>query len=260
MDKQSLRVLLDLLDRPVAFHPALARVAGGVTAGLMLCQLIYWSGKSTLDIKQDNWVKKDWREFEAETALTQDEQRGARKSLTKAGLIRTERRGLDPVLWYQVDFEMLFGALAAMGNSHCGAENSRCPTVKSKSGNAITPTGYTEITSETTSTTATVVEVEQMELHAALLAEARRNGKTDPEAWVLGALRAIHKRAGLGPAEHLALERYRAAQAAAAAAAQQQAQAVQPPKIDAVAMAKGSARLAQINLARRKRVTENATA
>lgn len=111
MDKNT---LLAVLQRPVAFYPALARVAGGVTAGLMLCQLVYWEGKGTLD--KEGWIKKSWKEFQEETCLTRDEQRGARRQLEKAGFLKTKRKGLDPTLWYKIDFDKLGDALR--GNSH----------------------------------------------------------------------------------------------------------------------------------------------
>ena len=77
-------LFLDLLDRPVAFHPVLARLAGKATAGLLLSQLFYWSKHST---HPAGWVYKSARQWEVETTLTGDEQRGARKvSVNSAAL------------------------------------------------------------------------------------------------------------------------------------------------------------------------------
>lgn len=123
-------VLHALLQRPVAFYPAVARVAGGVTAGLLLCQLLYWYGKGSLDKSGEGWIKKSWLEFRDETQLTQDEQRGARAKLKKAGLVKIERRGLDPTLWYLVDLKKLHAAL--VGISHQENEKSLQESGKTK--------------------------------------------------------------------------------------------------------------------------------
>ncbi len=41
--KAILAVIAEMLDRPIAFHPVLAKISGSVTAGLMLSQAVYWS-------------------------------------------------------------------------------------------------------------------------------------------------------------------------------------------------------------------------
>jgi len=106
--------LLCLLQRPIAFHQPLARAVGSATAGLFLSQLIYWSGKG---YDPDGWIKKPWEEWQAETCLTQGEQRGARRILTNSRVIEEERRGLDPTLWFRVNFDRLIEIL--QGNQ-CG--------------------------------------------------------------------------------------------------------------------------------------------
>lgn len=103
-------LLFELLSRPVAFHPVLARAAGGAAAGLFLSQLFYWHGKGR---HEAGWIYKDWREWQEETCLTQDEQRGARKLLKAKKIIEesdVRKLGIDfykSTLAFRINFEAL---------------------------------------------------------------------------------------------------------------------------------------------------------
>ena len=100
-----------LFDSPIAFHPALAKIAGSVTAGLFLSQLCYWTGKGKRD---DGWFWKTQREMEEETTLTRYEQETARKHLIKRGLIEEKRAGIPGKLHYRVNVEAITNAIAAL--------------------------------------------------------------------------------------------------------------------------------------------------
>ena len=39
--------ILDLLDRPIAYHRIFARLTGSVHAALMLSQAVYWQNRAT---------------------------------------------------------------------------------------------------------------------------------------------------------------------------------------------------------------------
>ena len=145
--------LLQLLSRPVAFHPVLARAAGSAAAGLFLSQLIYWTGKGHDPL---GWIRKSWQEWEEETCLSQGEQRGARKKLIKLRIVQERRRGLDPTLWFQVDFDRLDEIIQQNQFAACNG-NFPLPDGISPSGggefpsaDVEIPTGNTESTSETT--------------------------------------------------------------------------------------------------------------
>lgn len=103
-------LLQTLLARPIAFFPALGRVAGTANAGLFLSQLFYWAGKGA---HPDGWVYKDHKEWTDETTLTQDEQRGARRLLEKKGLIEVSdvrKLRIDKfhsTLCFRINFEVL---------------------------------------------------------------------------------------------------------------------------------------------------------
>ncbi len=115
MNKEEFRASLGVFgQRPVAFLPGLARAVGGVKAGLFLCQLLYWQDRGS---KEGGWVYKDWRDWEEETCLTQDEQRGARRELLALGVIEesdVRRLKIDQfksTLAHRIDFDKLYSLL-----------------------------------------------------------------------------------------------------------------------------------------------------
>ena len=121
--------LLELLDRPIAFHRVFARLAGSVHAGILLSQAVYWSGRTS---DPAGWFYKTQAEWEEETCLTRREQETARGLLRRlmhqnASLWREERRGVPARMFYQVNFEVLGGLLAgvqSVGNRHASMAES----------------------------------------------------------------------------------------------------------------------------------------
>lgn len=174
MDKEDLMVLLT---RPVAFHPALARAAGGALPGLFLSQLLYWTGRGS---HQDGWIWKDWKEWQEETSLTQDEQRGARRVLEKKGLVEVSdvrKLKIDKyksTLCFRIDFTVLLKCISHLnhpqnrsidGDGNFPLRNGNPPprkagnpapeACKSHSGMGFTQVHSTESTSEISSDTTT---------------------------------------------------------------------------------------------------------
>lgn len=99
--------LFDLLDRPIAFHRGLKRVINSANTALMLSQAIYWSRRT-----EDGWFYKTQAEWEEETFLTRREQETARKYLRTQPFWDEEKRGLPAKLYFRVNFQALFKALA----------------------------------------------------------------------------------------------------------------------------------------------------
>ena len=46
VDPSHKRSLLDLLDRPIAFHRVFVTITGSLAAGVMLSQALYWSRRT----------------------------------------------------------------------------------------------------------------------------------------------------------------------------------------------------------------------
>jgi len=93
-----------LQDRPVAYHPDLARAVKSVSAGIFLSQLLYWYGKQA---NNDGWIYKTQAEMEEETGLTRREQETARRILKERRIIEEKREGLPARIYYKINFDML---------------------------------------------------------------------------------------------------------------------------------------------------------
>ena len=125
-------------DRPIAYHPILAKVCGSVTAALFLSQLAYWSDKGA---SRDGWIWKTQAEMEDETGLSRSEQETARKVLTKLGILQEERRGVPARMWYLINWDVLTNLIDQFEQSRL-QESSKLDCEK--------PANYSEITTENT--------------------------------------------------------------------------------------------------------------
>jgi len=90
--------------RPVAYYPALRRITGSTNATILLCQFIYWRGKES---DPNGWLYKESEEIEAETGLSYNEQKTARRNLLDAGLIEEHYARLD----HQMKFRLILEAI-----------------------------------------------------------------------------------------------------------------------------------------------------
>lgn len=86
---------------PVAFFPKLASYLDSVTAGVFLCQMIYWHDKATSELG----VYKTADEIQEETGLTYREQSTARKKLTSLGLIEETNKRLEHRIYFKFNPE-----------------------------------------------------------------------------------------------------------------------------------------------------------
>ena len=95
------RALSEILtDRPIAYHPLLAQVGGGVQAGVFLSQLLYWTPRAK---SKEGWVWKSVKEWQDETGMTEGEIKRARRDLKKRGLIAEDVRGVPATVHYQAN-------------------------------------------------------------------------------------------------------------------------------------------------------------
>lgn len=87
------------LGRAVAFYPKFTeKITESTTATLLLCQLLYWTDKTT-----DGWIYKTHYELTEETGLTYNEQKTARRKLKKLGILQEQRRRLERTTRYRID-------------------------------------------------------------------------------------------------------------------------------------------------------------
>lgn len=169
------KVLMEYLScRPVAYLPILARRVGGVKAGVMLSQLLYWSKDKHVQ-ERGGWIYKSVAEMEEETGLTKTEQQTARLTLAEFGVVESVLRGMPRVWYYRVDISALYQLLNVtiigkeshpMGKSFNGKVIQHWEGYSSNIGKDSHPTLddfpsqlnrnqrlHTEITSETTTET-----------------------------------------------------------------------------------------------------------
>lgn len=100
-------------DRPIAYHPILAKVFGSVTSALFLSQLGYWSDKGA---DPSGWIWKTEAEMTEETGLSRSEQQTAREVLVWSGVLQEKRKGVPARMWFKIDWDMLDIALTEYAN------------------------------------------------------------------------------------------------------------------------------------------------
>jgi hypothetical protein len=86
----------------------------GPAAGIYLRQLVFWTGKKSID---PDWIYKTEDEMEAETGLRRRAQREARKVLGRYKVLQERYRGLPRKLWYRVDLVKLAELLEEPGGA-----------------------------------------------------------------------------------------------------------------------------------------------
>lgn len=147
------QLLLDLLgDRPVAYHPQLARAFDSVPVAVFLGQLLYWTGR---EADPEGWIWKSRADWTAETALSRHEQDSARRALRELGILEEHQRGYDRTLGYRVNQEKFLEVLAIAPNrqmelperGNASAETGQCMCRKPAIHDHRLPS---EITSQTT--------------------------------------------------------------------------------------------------------------
>ncbi len=155
--------LTDLLlevGRPIAYYPSIAKALGSVNAALLVCQLTYWCGK---EHNPKLGIHKTAAEIEAETGLSVQEIRTARKILGAKGILTEKYFRLEHMIYFQVNLDALNEAFNnwlinnQMQNQHSGNEKKTTAKVENNIGEMQKvqfDNNDTEITSQNTTTTA----------------------------------------------------------------------------------------------------------
>ncbi len=97
--------LINLLDRPIAFHRVFADLTGSIPAALLLSQALYWQRRCPPN--RDGWWWKTADEWFEEARLTRREQQSARKTLVKLGILEETKKGVPCRLWYRLNLNKL---------------------------------------------------------------------------------------------------------------------------------------------------------
>jgi len=152
---------LQEIGRPVAYYPKLRRITGSTTATILLCQLVYWTGRQA---DPDGWIYKTAAEIEEETGLSEKEQRTARRNLKGRGLLQERYDRLNHRMYYRVDLAALNAEWEEFCNGRSGTDQRAVRELTNgQFGNR--PTGSsnkeTEITTEITTETTIIQEEEE---------------------------------------------------------------------------------------------------
>lgn len=111
---------LQNLGNSSVYYPILSSVTGGVTASILLCQLLRW--QSALG-DSSQWVSVTVAQIEAETGLTREEQLNARRLLTTRELL--QERWIDSeTREFWVNIHRLSTRIQSLSQSHISASNS----------------------------------------------------------------------------------------------------------------------------------------
>jgi hypothetical protein len=98
---------------PIAYYRLYAEVGGGATAGLLLSQMVYWSGHEYAQ-KRGGWFYNTVSEWEEQTYLSRYELEHARDLLEQRGLIELAEEGIPKRLWYRVHVGKLIDSISAL--------------------------------------------------------------------------------------------------------------------------------------------------
>ena len=149
-------ILIEMLDRPIAYQRCFVTISKSVTAAVMLSQAIYWAKRTT---DADKWFYKSQNEWEEETGLTRSEQETARKKLAAIGVLEEKKQGLPCRLYFRVNTKTLYLRLIESNNQDCNNQSDQFVGIPQTGkrdpcileGGIPTNNLYTEITSEITS-------------------------------------------------------------------------------------------------------------
>jgi hypothetical protein len=93
-----------LTDRPIAYHPVIAKALKSVTAGVFLSQFLYWTPRTK---DPHGWIYKTQADIYEETSLTRREQETARRILRDKGVLEEKKAGVPCRLYFRVNKDAL---------------------------------------------------------------------------------------------------------------------------------------------------------
>ncbi|MBE9185534.1 hypothetical protein IQ270_12715 [Microcoleus sp. LEGE 07076] len=88
-------IFLGNLGNPAIYYPKLAKITGGVTASIFLCQLFQWQSQ----LKKSEWVTTNCDEIEAVTGLNCEEQELAISQLKSRSLLKAKSINYHIYTW-----------------------------------------------------------------------------------------------------------------------------------------------------------------
>lgn len=96
------KIVHELLKRPIAYQPIIAKAFGSVQLAILWSQLYYWSDKGD---DPNGWIYKTADELYEETGLKRRGQETARKLGKSLGIIKEKRAGVPATIHFKVDLD-----------------------------------------------------------------------------------------------------------------------------------------------------------
>jgi hypothetical protein len=93
-------IILEFLNRPIAYHPVIAKAFDSVTLAVLWCQIYYWSDKTK---DPEGWIYKTREDIFNETGLSRRQQETARRIGQELGVMDSVRKGKLGVMHFRVD-------------------------------------------------------------------------------------------------------------------------------------------------------------
>lgn len=104
------------LERPIAFHPIIAKAFGGINTALLVQQIHYWSDKGN---RNDGFIYKPRNEIQEETFLSHKQQIRVEKKLIELGVLEMKlMKAINgaPTNHYRLNYDALNSFLMTKGD------------------------------------------------------------------------------------------------------------------------------------------------
>lgn len=112
-----MNIIREFFNRPIAYHPTVAKAFGSVKLGILWSQLFYWKDKGK---DQEGWIYKTGKDIYDETALSRKEQETARKIGKEIGVLEEKVSGQPPTLHYRLNIEKAEELIGDYLKNHAG--------------------------------------------------------------------------------------------------------------------------------------------
>ena len=143
-DWNDMVVVAELLGPSVAYHRALAGIAGGVHGGLMLSRALYLT-RLQQRRQLDAWICNSASRWSEEIGLTRREQETARRQLARTGIWEEALRGVPPSLVARIRLDCLLALLTDCRPAGCDGASQCSEQVRVEAADKVSQKGESSL-------------------------------------------------------------------------------------------------------------------
>jgi hypothetical protein len=129
----------ELLKRPIAYHPVIAKAFDSVTLAVLWSQLYYWSDKTN---DPEGWIYKTREDLFDETGLSRKQQETARKIGCELEVLEEKRIGKLGIMHFRVHIEKACEIIEKYLKKQAGKIEQKLFVEPEKKGKAISNIEY----------------------------------------------------------------------------------------------------------------------